>query len=451
MKKKYLFAFLSMILLGFAVLSCSKGDDDGGEPGGGNGNPPAGDLKAGQVQIKGYAHSSSKKITFYATAKKLTIDWGDGQKEEITPNGNGREFSHEYENATNFQTISINTEELTEIGLSKNTSPYGKYDGDIYELRFGNCSKLTKIDERKIITAIDGGGDYSYNYLNLSKLTVFEINRAESLEQLRIEGTDLTELNLNGCINLKSLDCRYNSKLTSLDVSRCTKLEESLDCRYNSKLTSLDVSGCTNLTGLDCHESKLTSLDVSKCTNLTSLVCYDNQLTSLNVSGCTKLESLQCYYNQLTSLDVSKCTRLTWLSCSGNQLSATVLNSLFTGLPVRTAADNAWISCYGNPGYESCNKSIAENKGWIFDYPPVWATGVTLNKTMLELAVRETETLTATVTPDNATDKTVTWTSSASAIATVTNGVIIAVAAGSAAITAITANGKTATCALTVR
>ncbi|MDR1347402.1 MAG: leucine-rich repeat domain-containing protein [Prevotellaceae bacterium] len=288
---------------------------------GGNGNPPAGDLKAGQVQIKGYADDYSKKISFYATAKKLTIDWGDGTIDDIVPNGNGREFSHEYENATIFQTISINTEDLTEIRFVYNY-------GDIYELRFGACPKLKEI------------GGLANGYLN--KLTVFEINRAESLEQLNIYGTDLAELNLNGCINLKSLNCYWNDKLTSLDVSGCTKLE-ILDCSYN----------------------RLTSLDVSKCTNLKTLECYEErQLSSLNASGCTKLEILDCSYNQLTSLDLSKCTNLTSLFCSNNQLSATALNSLFTGLPVRTAADYVWIYCGNNPGSESCNPSIAENKGW---------------------------------------------------------------------------------------
>jgi Leucine-rich repeat (LRR) protein len=395
MTKTKLFAFLSMILLSFAVLSCSNGDDDGGEPGGGNGNPPAGDLKAGQVQIKGYADSYSKKIVFYATAKKLTIDWGDGIIEEITPNGNGREFSHTYENATIFQTISINTDDLTEIRFAKNSS---FYDGDIRELRFGACPKLKKI-----------GGLYDYYDSYLPNLTVFDINRAESLEQLSFYRTYLTELNLNGCINLITLCVTSNDKLTSLDVSKCTKLE-ILDCSYNrltslnvsgctkleglgcsdNQLTSLDVSKCTNLTELWCYSNQLTSLDVNKCTNLTELSCSDNQLTSLNVSGCTKLEglycsrsqltsldvskctnlkSLNCYNNQLTSLNVSKCTNLTELSCSDNQLSATALNSLFTGLPVRTAADYAWINCERNPGSESCNPSIAENKGWnVYNY-----------------------------------------------------------------------------------
>ena len=79
-------------------------------------------------------------------------------------------------------------------------------------------------------------------------------------------------------------------------------------------------------------------------------------------------------------------------------------------------------------------------------------TGVTLNKTSTSLYVGDTETLTATVAPDNATDKTVTWTSSNPSVATVENGVVTAVAPGTATITVTTADGSfTATCAVTVR
>ena len=74
---------------------------------------------------------------------------------------------------------------------------------------------------------------------------------------------------------------------------------------------------------------------------------------------------------------------------------------------------------------------------------------VTLNRTQLTLDVGGEETLTATVTPDNATDKTVTWSSDNTAVATVENGKITAVAAGTAMITA-TAGDKSATCTVTV-
>lgn len=74
---------------------------------------------------------------------------------------------------------------------------------------------------------------------------------------------------------------------------------------------------------------------------------------------------------------------------------------------------------------------------------------ITLNKTELSLVKGTTETLTATVLPTMATDKTVTWESSDTAVATVENGVVTAVAAGNATITA-KAGEKTATCAVTV-
>ncbi|MBM6926569.1 Ig-like domain-containing protein [Pseudoflavonifractor phocaeensis] len=77
-------------------------------------------------------------------------------------------------------------------------------------------------------------------------------------------------------------------------------------------------------------------------------------------------------------------------------------------------------------------------------------TGITLNKSTLGLGVGATETLTATVSPSDATDKTVTWTSSNTDVATVSGGVVTGKAVGSATITAATTNGKTATCTVTV-
>ena len=74
---------------------------------------------------------------------------------------------------------------------------------------------------------------------------------------------------------------------------------------------------------------------------------------------------------------------------------------------------------------------------------------VELNKTELSLEVGKEETLTATVTPDNATDKTVTWSTSDATIATVTDGKITAVKEGTVTITA-TAGEQTATCEVTV-
>lgn len=80
---------------------------------------------------------------------------------------------------------------------------------------------------------------------------------------------------------------------------------------------------------------------------------------------------------------------------------------------------------------------------------PVQSVG--LNKTELALEVGKTGTLEAIVEPSDATNKNVTWSSSNSEVATVDNGVVTAVSAGTAIITVTTEDGaKTATCKVTV-
>ena len=80
----------------------------------------------------------------------------------------------------------------------------------------------------------------------------------------------------------------------------------------------------------------------------------------------------------------------------------------------------------------------------------VAVTSVAVSPKTLNLEVGQTGTLTATVKPDNATNKTVTWTTSNDKVATVANGVVTAVGKGTATITAA-AGGKTATCTVTVK
>ena len=78
-------------------------------------------------------------------------------------------------------------------------------------------------------------------------------------------------------------------------------------------------------------------------------------------------------------------------------------------------------------------------------------TGVTLDPTSLTLDVNQTAPLTATITPNDATNQNVTWTSDNPSVATVSGGVVTAVAPGEATITATTQDGGfAATCTVTV-
>lgn len=113
------------------------------------------------------------------------------------------------------------------------------------------------------------------------------------------------------------------------------------------------------------------------------------------------------------------------------------------------SAGTAVISATAASGVKAeCTVTVTDS-----DPDDVLVTAITLSKQALSMEIGKTESLTAEVTPNNATDKTVTWTSDKPAVATVNaNGTVTAVSAGTAVITA-TANdgsGATAKCTVTV-
>ena len=112
----------------------------------------------------------------------------------------------------------------------------------------------------------------------------------------------------------------------------------------------------------------------------------------------------------------------------------------------------ALFTTYGNPPSNPTTKLEVTYKYLTFTSDEVPVSGVTLNKDAMTLEKGASEQLTATVEPANAANKNVTWSSSDETVATVDeNGLVTAVAEGSATITAATANGLSAACTVTVQ
>lgn len=85
----------------------------------------------------------------------------------------------------------------------------------------------------------------------------------------------------------------------------------------------------------------------------------------------------------------------------------------------------------------------------IFEKAPV-VVDVSFDRTTVSLNVGDTTTIKATVTPADAPDKSLSWSSSDTSVVTVDNGLVTAVGKGTAKVTATTVSGKTATCTVTV-
>jgi len=127
-----------------------------------------------------------------------------------------------------------------------------------------------------------------------------------------------------------------------------------------------------NLKSLDCFHNKLTSLDISKNIMLKTLICGANELTSLDVTNNTELTEVLCFGNKITTLNLSRNTKLTHLYCDSNRLSAIALNNIFETLHNNNPDRNnpylrKTIFIRNNSGTNSCNQSIATNKGWYVD------------------------------------------------------------------------------------
>lgn len=79
---------------------------------------------------------------------------------------------------------------------------------------------------------------------------------------------------------------------------------------YNNKLTSLDISKNTKLKYLSCEINNLVSLDLGSNTELIEVKCDANMIRTLDVSKNTLLEKLQCDTGvQVTGIDESKIVR----------------------------------------------------------------------------------------------------------------------------------------------
>lgn len=187
-------------------------------------------------------------------------------------------------------------------------------------------------------------------------------------------------------------------------------------------------------------------------------------------NGETKQEQGETQTVAVTGVDLNKPT-LNLKKGATEKLSATVSPSNATNKSVSWQSGNTAVATVDNSGNvtavavgsttitvktadgnktASCTVTVTEDEQQGGD--TIAVTGVTISKKALNLTVNGTETLTATVAPANASNRTVTWSSGNTAVATVSgNGLVTAKSAGTATITVTTADGSfTDACTVTV-
>ena len=241
------------------------------------------------------------------------------------------------EKLTNLTTLSLGSNNISEVDLSKNTSLTILYlsDNNLSSIDLSNNTALKSLSlDSNNLSSIDLGNNTALTTLRLGSNNISEIDLSKN--------TSLTNLNLN------------NNNISSIDVSTYTALT-SLALSYNN-INSIDVSSNTALTSLYLSDNNLSSIDVSKNTSLTILNLGDNKLSSIDVSKNTALTYLFLDDNNLSSIDVSKNTALTYLDLSYNNLSSidisnnstlTTLNLFCNNLNSIDVSSNAALTSLG--------------------------------------------------------------------------------------------------------
>ena len=300
---------------------------------------------------------------------------------------------------------------------------------------FENCTALTQITIPETVTNIG-----SYAFYNCDSLTAISIpnsvieiesyafSQSEKLSSVTL-GEGLTEIGSNAfelCPAIRSIVLPRNlTKINNNAFSNCTNLTEITIPRsvtsignnvfsYPGKLTIYGVSG----TYAESYANNIGAAFVSQ----------DVPVTSLKLSS----ESLELRRNEtavltLTVEPANNTDEIIWES--SNTSVATVNNA---GLVKAVNLGTATIRVTAGNVTVSCEVTVKQPVTWIG-----------LNRTTLSLKEGESSTLTVSISPDNATDKGVEWSSSNETVATVdTQGNVKAVAAGEAVITVKTVDGS---------
>ena len=212
---------------------------------------------------------------------------------------------------------------------------------------------------------------------------------------------------------------------------------------FNNKTNITAVSFGSGITTVNAFAFK-------GCTGLTS-VTFPSSITTIQMAafyGCSGLQSVT-FNGNVTAMGNSafvQCNNLNALTIEGMSFEGAEFQYLQTGTVVTLTKGFTF------DGIEVTQDNAGSYFGNATVNFRVPVTGVTLNKNSMTLPIGSSETLTATILPQDATNQNVTWSSSNTNVATVDqNGKVTVNKKGRATITATTEDGAfTAACEVTV-
>ena len=235
----------------------------------------------------------------------------------------------------------------------------------------------------------------------------------------------MEETTTNGKKELETIE----AEVDALKIE-CENLETVYDEAYEAYQEKID----SGVTGTELEEAK-TAYETAETNYQNKINEYNSKIEEYN----TKVNEINQTIKDLTPAYIEG----NWIETEDGSFSVDI--SQFSG----DKAFAIWarlITSDGTTVYDEATYTMSGTKTESIN-----VEGITLDRTTLTLQEGSSYTLTATITPSDATNKLITWTSDNEDVATVSNGKITAKSSGTAKITATTSDGKyTATCEVTV-
>lgn len=272
----------------------------------------------------------------------------------------------------------------------------------------------------------------------------------------------------------KKASCKITVKIPAIKVTkvRLNKTSASLTKKGQTlQLTATVTPGNATNKTVTWKSSNTKVATVTSSGKVTAVANGTATITATAADGSKKAASCKVTVNipapvKVTSVRLNKTSATLTAKGQTAALTAFVTPSNATNKTVTWKSSNTGVATVTSTGKVTAvangtatiTATAADGSGKsatckITVNIPVSVTGVSLNRTSATLTTKgQTVSLTATVAPSNATNKSVTWSSSNTSVATVSNGLVTAVGNGTATITVTTADGaKKATCTVTVK
>ena len=314
--------------------------------------------------------------------------------------------------------------------ISSNESIATVEDGVIKTIKEGTISIIARngtVEQSLTLTVVKGDENTPDVISDGSTVPVYSISLNQTEVGLYV-GTSYT------------LSALFNpSNATNQTITWTSSDNSIVSVDANGIITGIKI-GEANITATS-HNNKIAICHVKVIANNESKI-EDNKTEDTKISLDTSYLSLNI--NETAQLIETitpngSVTNVKW-SSSNEKIAKVSDSGMVTGVGVGNATITATLS---NGAKAECTVNVSQKIINPFL--------ISLSQTRLNLSINESRVITATVRPDNATNKNITWSSSNTNVATVNaNGKVTAKANGTAIITARTVNGIKAQCTVVV-